>query len=254
MRFEHKKGSLHAAHVARAFVRAIRATLPQEAFAELDLLPMQPDSVENWADAHGINAPCVVQEFACFCAGGWTDYRHFEGDGWQGPEIPQEWLQRVGSLNARPIDPWAWRGVYADEFLLTEVGRGKVVPGVDPDVVRKAFDRHLGPIATDPSRESWEDFQIRARFHWIARVQEAKSFGFRPAGRESEWPNLPRDIRWLVRHQVNKETLEDIAGPQDRDNAIDPDTVKKAIDRLSRVIGLKRKRGRRVRMLRKPLK
>jgi hypothetical protein len=66
---------------------------------------------------------------------------------------------------------------------------------------------------------------------------------FTPAGKETEWRNLARDISWLLRHQVNNETYEQIAGPQDRDDAIDPDTVKKAVDRLIRAIGIKRTRG-----------
>ena len=71
-------------------------------------------------------------------------------------------------------------------------------------------------------------------------------FGFRPAGNESEWRNLERDIKWLLQHQVSKQTLVEIAALEDQENdAFDPDRVKKAIDRLSNMIGLKRKRGRR---------
>ena len=243
MRLEHEKGSLHASHVRGAFLRAVRANLPEEAFAQLDSMPMQPEMVEGWAASHGINAPCVVEAFLHFCEGGWSKYGHFESDSWDGPKIPPEWSERVGDLNKRPIDPWAWRGVYADESLLNKAWRGREVQGVRPDVVSEAFDRHLGPIATDPSRESWEDFQIRARFHWMARVQTAKTFGFRPAGKESEWRNLDRDIRWLFRHRVNKERFDEIAGSREGEY-VEADSVKTAIDRLSRIIGLKRKRGR----------
>ena len=245
MRLEHEKGSLHASHARQAFLRALRAHLPPETFAELDAIPNKPELVEAWADAHGINAPCVVEEFGCYCAGGWSKLGHLSGGGWNSPTIPLEWRQAVGKFNQRPLDPWAWSGVYADDFLMQEASRGRSVPGVAPDVVEKAFDRHLGPIATDPSRESWEEFQARARSHWTARVRMAKTFGFRPAGKESEWPNLHRDLQWLIRHQVNRETFDEIAGFQTREDAVDPEGVKKAVDRLCRTIGLKRKRRRR---------
>ncbi len=243
MRLEHKKGSLHASHVRKAFLLAVRANLPEEVFAELDSMPKRPEMVEDWAASHGINAPCVVEEFLPFCEGGWSEFGHFDPSGWTGPEIPLVWSQRVGELNKRPIDPRAWRGIYSDEFFLNKTWRGRKVQGVCQDAVSEAFDRHLGPIATDPSRESWEDFQIRARFHWMARVQMAETFGFRPAGKESEWPNLDRDIRWLFRRQVNKETFDEIADSR-AGEYVEAASVKTAIDRLSRIIGLKRKPGR----------
>jgi hypothetical protein len=242
MRLEHHKGSLHASNVQRAFLRALRAHLPEQAFAQLDAMPRDREEVERWAATHGINAPCVVDAFECFCAGGWSKHGHYQASGWSGPAVPDEWRRMVADLNARTIDPWASRGVYADEKPVAEAGRGQVL-GVDQGVIESALARHLGPVAADPDRESWEDFRQRARLHWLARVRLATSFGFTPAGKETEWRNLARDISWLLRHQVNNETYEQIAGPQDRDDAIDPDTVKKAVDRLIRAIGIKRTRG-----------
>src|SRR5947209_2389074 len=226
MRHEYRQGSLHASHVRSAFLRALRKHLPDAAFAELDAMPMERETIEGWAAAHGINAPCVVEEFAYFCDGGWSKYRHVETDSWAGPEIPREWLQLVGEWNNRLIDRWAWRDDHADEFLLAEAGRNRLAPGIAPDTITAALNRHLGPIATDPSRESWEDFQVRARHHWIARVHAAKKFGFRPAGKESEWRNLDRDIQWLLRHQVGREPYDKIAGPPEQDGTVDPDVVK----------------------------
>lgn len=246
MRLEHKRGSLHASHVRSAFVRALQTYLPSEAFAQLDTLPMERDVVEHWADAHGINAPCVVEAFAHYCQGGWSKQGHCESDSWRGPHIPGDWLQAVGEFNKKPIDPPLWRGMYADELVLTEAWLGRAVAGIEPDQVTAMLDRYLGPIGADPARESWEDFQFRARSHWTARAVAAKKFGFRPAGNESEWRNLERDIKWLLQHQVSKQTLVEIAALEDQENdAFDPDRVKKAIDRLSNMIGLKRKRGRR---------
>jgi hypothetical protein len=127
---------------------------------------------------------------------------------------------------------------------MNEIGGQRGVRGVSSEYVKEAIDRHLGPIATDPARESWQDFVLRARHHWIAREHEARSVGFKRAGKETEWKNLDRDIRWLLRHQVDRESPESIAGPSDVKDAVDPDKVKKAIDRLCRYIGIRRKRGR----------
>ena len=68
-RVEYRKGALHASHARRAFVRALRAHLPDEAFAELDTIPMERESIERWAKAHRVNAACVIEAsrnfFAC---------------------------------------------------------------------------------------------------------------------------------------------------------------------------------------------
>ena len=256
MRHEHKPGALHAAHVQDAFVRLLQNQLPREIFAELDSVPMERPSIEKWAALHGINAPCVVEAFAFYCNGGWTKHGACNLAGGSGPHIPREWLVLVAQMNARPVDPRGLKGYYADDYVTTGAFRGVDVPGVPLQVIEQACDRHLGPVAVDPSLESWDDFLERARSHWHARVREARKFGLRPAGKESEWRNLDRDLQWLFRYQVNLETVEQIA-PKAPEDAIEPgdsiEGVKKAIDRVSRAVGLKRPKGRR-RRLQRPLK
>jgi len=181
MRLEFARGSLHASHVRDAFVRELRNSLPEQAFAELDALPMQVEAIERWAEGYGINASCVVSAFASFCDGGWTRYRSMESEVFEGPQIPTEWRQSIDEWNARPIDPQAWRGFEADEYVMHELRMGRSLRGLSQDAVDAAIDRHLGPIATDPARESWDDFLLRAQHHWTARRHLAEAAGFRPS-------------------------------------------------------------------------
>lgn len=252
-RLEFKKGSLHNSHVCMEFVAGVGAVLSDEVFAELDGLT--PDRVESWAERHGVNAPCIVEAFASYCSGGWAKYGRSDRDRvWDGPEIPTFWLEIVRWLNKLPLNSGFWRGVFTDLDDLTEEerrARRRSDPNFsrtrvdDPFLSPDAVGRCLPPIATDPARESLEEFEIRARLHWKGRAMLATHLGARESGQQTEWRNMRRDIGWLVRYQVKHETYDDIAAADGIGGAHGggPETVKKAIDRVARMVGLKRPHG-----------
>ena len=223
-------------------MKALRAVLPEAVLAELDTLTV--DAMPAWAARHGINAPCVIEAFSCFCSGGWKMYGRFTSESWKSPRPPDEWLAFAGGLNQRPVDLSWVTGMYGD------IADRPGLKAKEPFRTSEALRRCLAPIATDPTAESLDEFVARARLHWMARGRLARSFGARPAGLETEWPNLARDIDWLIRYQVRRESHEAIADA----DGIEPETVKKAIDRVARIIELKRPRGRAARAVRQTRK
>ena len=113
------------------------------------------------------------------------------------------------------------------------------------DAPQKALreSRVLAAIGADPTREGREHFQKRASNHWNARAAETELV-FRQTGETTTAPSvrgsLETHISWLVRFQVKKESIRDIA---EKPFSVSPNTVRTRVRRLARLLQLRLRPG-----------
>jgi hypothetical protein len=95
------------------------------------------------------------------------------------------------------------------------------------------------PIYAEPRLETRAQFLTRAREHWNARKLDE------PHLRESI--DNQSAIEWLIRHQVQAWTAEQIAEADQDADGLDASTVRTAVRKAARILGLQLRsaRGRR---------
>jgi len=203
--------------------------LPAEAFRELHQVARA--DIPAWAEKWKINAPCVVRAAASI-----VDFVAVRGQAAAG-------IYGFGISYQRPAEPHEWR---EDRARLNRL-RVQSLPSGDRATRVLTADplERLGPIATDPMRESLSDFIARARDHWNARAirsNETLANDATPPKASQAHASLALHASWLARYHVSGCSIAVLAEDAGRSEK----AIQSAILSLARLIGLppRRRRGR----------
>lgn len=180
-----KKGLAQRAAAEMAFLIALNAHLPVDAFRELHSL--KPQGIPRWLKKWNVNAPCVKASAAAI-----VTVARRRGPGLRvlpvafvvsyRRELPRDWRVEVSRLNALPMDSWL-----EDVVGTVAEHASNKLPAAEREQLNQwlaaerekllSDDRVLAPIAADPMRESREGFLNRADNHWNARMKRARAMG-----------------------------------------------------------------------------
>ncbi len=150
---------------------------------------------------------------------------------------PPGWKGREHRWVSFPVVSQEWDQVLAGFDALKPLGAPRVG---DAELDDDAF---LAPLSLNPLGESPDQALERARKHYAARAAAAESRGYVPVLARHR---LDDHARWLARHQVLGESVEEILAHEP--SVSDRRTIEKALENLCRDLKLRKrpaKRGRR---------
>ena len=228
----------------RLFLSAVWNKLPRDAFDELKAVAQGApehdlDKIAAWAIKHGVNAPVVFHAMQ----GRVDDIRAgavllavvSEGEGQS-----SAWLHQLATWNRLPVSMYPDDGVASEEMSVPDPSS----PGAS-DIVRAPRERLLeqdhilGPIASDPASETDDQAVARLLHHRQARAQVARrDYNFTPVAPK---PDFARHMDWLVKYQIGKVQMDEIAG----EAGVAVPAVRTAVQRLAELIKLELREGQR---------